>query len=96
MGTRSRRFSEEYKAEAVQLVLGSGRSIAEVAKSLGIGESTLGYWIKKAKKEGRVEEQPLSMPERVELEQLRKETREQKLTIELLEKAAAFFANRNR
>jgi transposase len=93
MATR-RRFTEEYKAEAVTLVVDSGRSIAEVAKSLGIGESTLGNWVIKARKEGRVEEKPLSIPERVELEESRREIRELKMQVEFLEKAAAFFASR--
>jgi transposase-like protein len=37
-----RNFTQEYKDQAVSLVLDSGRSIAEVAKSIGIHEMTLG------------------------------------------------------
>ncbi|WP_241841898.1 transposase, partial [Pseudofrankia sp. BMG5.36] len=38
MGSTRRKFTQEYKDEAVALVLGSDRTIAEVAKSLGINE----------------------------------------------------------
>ena len=48
MATR-RSFTQEYKDQAVSLVLDSGRSIAEVAKSIGVHEMTLGKWVKKAK-----------------------------------------------
>ncbi|MEX5637904.1 transposase, partial [Parafrankia sp. FMc2] len=72
MGSTRRKFTQEYKTEAVRLVLDSGRSAAEVAKSLGIHEATLGNWVKKAKEEGGAEDRPLSVSERAELEELRK------------------------
>ena len=72
MATR-RNFTQEYKDQAVSLVLDSGRSIAEVAKSIGVHEMTLGKWVKKARESGRVPDKDLSEPERAELERLRKE-----------------------
>ena len=72
MATR-RRFTQEYKDQAVSLVLDSGRTAAEVAKSIGVHEMTLGNWVRKAKDNGRTENQELSETERVELERLRKE-----------------------
>ncbi|WP_219418765.1 transposase [Pseudonocardia nigra] len=47
MATR-RHFTQEYKDQAVSLVLDSGRSIVDVAKSIGVHEMTLGKWVKKA------------------------------------------------
>jgi len=49
-----RRFTQEYKDQAVSLHLDSGRSIAEVARSIGVHEMTLGKWVKIAKDSGRV------------------------------------------
>ena len=72
MATR-RHFTQEYKDQAVSLVLDSGRSIVEVAKSIGVHEMTLGKWVKKARDSGRVPEKDLSESERAELERLRKE-----------------------
>jgi transposase len=68
-----RNFTQEYKDQAVSLVLDSGRTIAEVAKSIGVHEMTLGKWVKKAREAGRVPDSDLSEPERAELERLRKE-----------------------
>lgn len=42
MGSTRRRYTQEYKAEAVELVINSGRPMAEVARNLGINEGTLG------------------------------------------------------
>jgi len=68
-----RHFTEEYKDQAVSLVLDSGRSIAEVARSIGVHEMTLGKWVKKARDAGRVPDKDLTENEREELERLRKE-----------------------
>src|SRR6266545_1294108 len=44
---RSRRqFTPEFKRDAVELVRTSGRPIAEIARELGIYDSTLGNWVK--------------------------------------------------
>jgi transposase len=44
MPEQRRKFSPQFKAEAVQMVLETGKPIAEVARDLGINESTLGNW----------------------------------------------------
>lgn len=45
-------FTDEYKARAVSLVINDGRSDAEVARTIGAHEMTLGRWVKKAHEEG--------------------------------------------
>ena len=72
MATR-RHFTDEYKAQAVSLVMDSGRTIAEVASSIGVHEMTLGKWVKKARDAGRVPgaDTELAADERAELEKLR-------------------------
>ncbi|WP_242606475.1 transposase [Protofrankia symbiont of Coriaria ruscifolia] len=89
MGSARRKFTQEYKAEAVRLVLDSGRSVADVAKSLGINETTLGSWVKKAKDDGEAEERPLSVSERAELEELRKKYAQAQTDIAFLKKRRA-------
>lgn len=96
MGSSRRRFSEEYKSEAVRLVIDSGRSIADVAKSLGISETTLANWVKKSKNNGEVEEKPLTVSERAELEELRKKYAQAQMDNEFLKRAAAWFASASR
>jgi transposase len=68
-----RHFTQEYKDQAVSLVLDSGRTTADVARSIGMHEMTLGKWVKKARDSGRAEDNALSESERAELERLRKE-----------------------
>jgi transposase len=68
-----RHFTQEYKDQAVSLVLDSGRSIVEVAKSIGVHEMTLGKWVKKARESGQARDKELSETERAELERLRRE-----------------------
>jgi transposase len=52
MGDTRRRWSPEFKRDAVALVRSSGRSIADVARELG-GESSLGYWWRRARRTKR-------------------------------------------
>jgi transposase len=46
---RRREFTKEFKRDAVELVRTSGRPIAEIARELGIWDSTLGNWVKQAR-----------------------------------------------
>ncbi|MGI8721565.1 MAG: transposase [Geodermatophilaceae bacterium] len=49
MGSTRRRFTDEYKSEAVAFVIDDGRRpIAEIARNIGVHEMTLGKWVKKA------------------------------------------------
>jgi transposase-like protein len=41
-----RKFWEQFKRDAVEMVVSSGRSIAEVAAELGVYDSTLGNWVR--------------------------------------------------
>ncbi len=49
---KRRTYTKEYKQEAVRLVTSGGRSLAEIAKSLGVHENVLAKWVKAAKMEG--------------------------------------------
>lgn len=87
-----RKFTPEYRAEAVALVIDSGRRVSEVAQSLGVHENTLNNWVNKAKEQGEVPEKSLSVSERAELEKLRKENAQLQMDNAFLKKAAAWFA----
>lgn len=52
MGKR-RKFELEFKAEAVRLVRDQGRTVADVARSLGVHVNTLHTWVKEGAAEGR-------------------------------------------
>ena len=91
---RPAKYPPEFQREAVELVLGSGRSITEVALSLGIKRGTLGNWVKAAREAQDRSADPdgLSESERVELQRLRRENIELRADHEILRKAAAYFA----
>jgi len=89
------RYTEEFKAEAVQLARSSPeRSIRQLAYELGIADQTLRNWIKQAQID-RGEREGLTSEEREELRRLRKENRILRQEREILKKAAAFFAKEN-
>jgi len=92
MGSTRRSFTDEYKANAVELVLGSDRTIAEVARSIGVHEMTLGKWVKKAKDEGKEPAGALNEDERAELERLREENKRLRMEAEFAKKVATWFA----
>jgi len=89
--SKNRKFTPEYREEAVRLVLDSGRPIAAVARELGMNEGTLGNWVNKYR-ESHPASEDLNISERARLKELEKENRELRLQAEFLKKAAAFFA----
>jgi transposase len=88
---KARRFPPEFKREAVELYRNSDRSLEQVAKELGIGQSTLQRWHYTSDRETTREEE-ITGNERAELKRLRRENRRLKEEREILKKAAAFFA----
>lgn len=87
---RSRRkFSEEFKRDAVALVRETGRPIAQVAKELGIYDSTLGNWVRKA--EAGDADDGLNSDEQARLEQLERENAELRMERDLLKRTVAFW-----
>jgi transposase len=96
MPERRRKFSPEYRDEAVKLAIETSRPIAVVARELNINEGTLGNWVTKYRAEHVGEEPPLTVSDRARLRELEKEVRELRLEKEFLGKAAAFFASEYR
>jgi len=87
----SRRFTPEYKEEALRMWRESGKSVQEAAAELGIGVSSLSRWRKAA--EGiETEVVDVKLSESEEVKRLRKRVRELEQDKEILKKAAAFFA----
>lgn len=89
--SKYRKFTPEYREEAVKMVIQSQRPIAEVARELGINEGTLGHWVSKYRDEHPVTEE-LSLPDRVKLKELERENRDLRMQNDFLKKAAAYFA----
>ena len=92
MPEHRRRFSPQFKAEAVQMVIETGKPIAAVAGDLGIHDGTLGNWVNAWRREHPEPDEPLSPVERARVKELEEENRRLRMENEFLKKAAAFFA----
>lgn len=93
MARGKRSFSVEFREKAVAYVLEQNKSVAAAARELGIGESTLGNWVSAAREGGSGSTDAMTRDEREEVRRLKAENRELQMRVELLKKAAAFFAN---
>ena len=87
----NRKYTKEFKEEAVNLIVEQGYSIAEAARNLGIDASTLGKWKNKSPT-GGFSASGNSKTTQEELRCLRRENKRLKLEREILKKAVAFFA----
>jgi transposase-like protein len=86
MPERRRKFTPEFKDEAVKMVLDGSRAIAEVAREIHINEGTLGNWVNKYRVAHAGEEPPLSISDRARLRELERENRELRMKTEFLGK----------
>ena len=87
-----RQSDDDFKAQAVRLVLDEGKSVGAVARDLDLTESAVREWVKRARANRTQGRTGLTTSEREELARLRKENRELRTEREILKKAAAFFA----
>jgi transposase len=90
---KRRKFTEEFKAEAVRVVREGGKSVQRVARELDLTPSALRRWVGQAEIEvGQGPPGALTRAEREELVRLRRENRQLQMEREILKKATAFFA----
>ena len=91
---KSKRYSSEFKLDALNLIQKEGYSVPKAAKSLGISDKVLYHW-RKQQAEGRIQlgyKRAVATPEEQELRKLREELRQIKMENEILKKASAYFA----
>jgi transposase-like protein len=88
---RKRRYSRELREEAVRQ-LAAGAGVVDLARDLGVPQSTVEYWRKGAGLPGSREQNGLSVADALELKQLRRENAQLRATQDFLKKAIAFFA----
>ena len=92
----SRVYTDEFKKDAMKLVLSEGYGVNEAARHLGIPSSTLNTWLIKAR-----EDEVSDCTERTksdllaEIKLLKKKNKRLEMEREILKKATAFFASEN-
>ena len=100
-GRRRRSFTEDYKRQAVEILISSGRSVASVAKELGLRDSILRRWAEKLSRG----QQPTAAPQRTitqaalpsadqadAIARLQRENEQLRMERDILKKSIAIFA----
>lgn len=93
-----KKYSQEFKQEAVQLVTQQGYTMSQAAKSLGIRANMIWRWKKAIIENDEVTKKGNGNavePPELELRRLREEVRRLRMEREILKKAAVFFAKEN-
>ena len=96
MARKYEKYSPEYREQAAKLVVETSRPIADVARELGVGETTLGNWVRAYRETHAADEPELPMSERARLRELERRNRELEMENTFLKKAAAYFAREQR
>ena len=96
MTKKYRKFSAEFREEAARMVVDTSRPIADVARELGINETSLGNWVRVYREKHAGDEPPLQLSERARLRELERRNRELEMENAFLKKAAAYFAREPR
>ena len=89
---KRRRFTAEFKAQAVRRLLEGGKGLAEVATELGISGGQLSTWRNEHLAAGSAEALAQRKAEQAEVQRLKREVKRLEEEVEILRKAAAFFA----
>jgi transposase len=87
-----RRFTAEFKAQAVQRVLDGGKPLAEVATELGVSTGQLSTWRTEQLAAGSAEALAARRAEEAEMQRLERENKRLEEENLILRKAAAVFA----
>jgi transposase len=93
---KNRSFSPEFREEAARMVVETSRPIADVARELGVSETSLGNWVRAYRERHAEDEPPLRLSERARLRELERVNRELEMENTFLKKAAAYFAREHR
>lgn len=91
-----RQFTEEFRTQAVRLVLDEGKTVGAVARELDLTASALRQWVGRARADRTGGKSGLTTAEREELARLRRELRIVQEERDILKKATAFFAKQSR
>ena len=93
---KRRKYTAEFKADAVQLCQVDGKSIPQVARDLDLTDSALREWVRRAEIDnGKGPPGALTTLERNELQELRRRVKRLEMERAILKKAAVFFATEN-
>ena len=93
---RGNTYTPEFKEQAVKRVIDDSLPIAQVARELGINDTTLGFWVKDYRRKLGRQPLPPEMPDQDRMTELERRNRELEMENAFLKKAAAYFAREQR
>ena len=95
MMKKRKQYSDEFKAEAVTMVSEQGRSISDVSKSLGVGQTALRRWVQSGNCAGQnnsMSQIKSQSAEQQRIRELQKQVKTLQKERDVLKKSIAFFA----
>jgi transposase-like protein len=93
---KGKRYTPEFKEQAARKVVDNSLPIAQVARELGVNDTTLGFWVKDYRKKLSSQPLPADMPDAERIRELERRNRELEMENAFLKKAAAYFAREHR
>jgi transposase len=94
--SRGKYYTPEFKEQAARKVVEGSLPIAQVARELGVNDTTLGFWVKAYRKKMAGQPLPAGMPDAERMRELERRNRELEMENVFLKKAAAYFAREHR
>ena len=96
MPGKGKRYTPEFKEQAARKVVDNSLPIAQVAREIGVNDTTLGFWVKDYRKKMAGQPLPADMPDQERIRELERRNRELEMENAFLKKAAAYFAREHR
>ncbi len=93
---RGRTFTPDFKEQAAKRAVDNSLPIAQVAREIGVNDTTLGFWVKAYRKKIIGQPVPADMPDQERIRELERRNRELEAENTFLKKAAAYFAKEHR
>jgi transposase-like protein len=93
---KGKRYTPEFKEQAARKVVDNSLPIAQVAREIGVNDTTLGFWVKDYRKKMSGQPLPADMPDQERIRELERRNRELEMENAFLKKAAAYFAREHR
>ena len=95
MKKNGKRYNDEFRADILRLIREENRSISSIVKDFGVNDQTIRNWLKESRDKQDPDKVRIAELE-AELKEAKKKLADSELTIDILKKATAIFAQNNR
>ena len=95
MNNKGKRYNEEFKADIIRMIREEKRSVASVCKDFGVNNQTIRNWLGEIKRKEDPDKVRIAELE-AELKETKKKLADSGLSVDILKKCTAIFAQNNR